>query len=121
MVFIRSSSGFWPCGRGDVYGSALAMVAMQQTAVETLQRVHSAAEEAAQQEEERQQEREKRQQEIEDQIKDLEANPPPGPRAQSTTATNTTAALQRTARTSMGHSGVWQELRSSSIERIEGP
>jgi uncharacterized protein with von Willebrand factor type A (vWA) domain len=64
---------------GDVYGSALAMVAMQETAVETLKRVHSAAEEAAKAEEERQQEREKRQQEIEDQIKDLEANPPPEP------------------------------------------
>jgi len=43
---------------GDVYGSALAMVAMQETAVETLKRVHSAAEEAAKAEEERQQERE---------------------------------------------------------------
>jgi len=64
---------------GDVYGSALAMVAMQETAVETLQRVHSAAEEAAKAEEERQQEREKRQQEIADQIADLEANPPPEP------------------------------------------
>jgi uncharacterized protein with von Willebrand factor type A (vWA) domain len=64
---------------GDVYGSALAMVAMQETAVETLHRVHSAAEEAAKEQEARQQEREKRQQEIEDQIKDLEANPPPEP------------------------------------------
>lgn len=64
---------------GDVYGSALAMVAMQETAVETLKRVHSAAEEAAAQEEQRQQEREKRQQEIADQLADLEANPPPEP------------------------------------------
>ena len=64
---------------GDVYGSALAMVAMQETAVETLKRVHSAAEEAAKAEEERQQEREKRQQEIADQIADLQANPPPEP------------------------------------------
>src|ERR1035437_8070750 len=64
---------------GDVYGSALAMVAIQEAAVETLQRVHSAAEEAAEQEEKRQGEREKLRQEIEDQIKDLEENPPPPP------------------------------------------
>jgi len=61
---------------GDVYGSALAMVAMKDTAVETLKRAHSAIEEAAAQEEERQKERERRRKEIEDQIEDLKNNPP---------------------------------------------
>ena len=64
---------------GDVYGSALAMLAMQDTAVETLKRVQSAAEEAAKAELERAEQREKLKQEIEDQIKDLEENPPPPP------------------------------------------
>jgi uncharacterized protein with von Willebrand factor type A (vWA) domain len=64
---------------GDIYSSALAMVAMQETAVETLKRVQSAAEEAAKAAEERQAEREKRQQELADQLADLAANPPPEP------------------------------------------
>ena len=62
---------------GDPYGAASAMVALQDSAVETLKKVHEAAEEAAEQEQKRQEEREAKQKEIEDLIEELKNNPPP--------------------------------------------
>lgn len=64
---------------GDVYSSALAMVALEKVAVETLTKVHEATKEAAEQEEAQQEARDKRRQEIEDLIEDLKNNPPPPP------------------------------------------
>lgn len=64
---------------GDVYGSAMAMVALQETAAETLHKVHAAAEEAAEKVQKQRKQHEDRRKEIEEMIEDLKKNPPPPP------------------------------------------
>lgn len=61
---------------GDLYGSAMALLAIQDTAVEVLAKVHSAAEQAAKEEQQCQQQREERRKQIEEQMQDLQDNPP---------------------------------------------
>jgi uncharacterized protein with von Willebrand factor type A (vWA) domain len=64
---------------GNVYSSAMAMLSLQDKAVETLNQVHEAAKEEAEKQEQQQKDREERQKEIEQAIEELKNNPPPEP------------------------------------------